>query len=112
MSVDYSKRFNLPDVYKYDSVNTFTLTFKESDDTTLIDMTGSSVVMTFSLWGKKYRELTVWDGISISNSLVTIAIPPFTKEGKYSYDVQVEKDGIKRTYIYWEILVHNDVSRW
>ena len=111
MSVKYSKRYDLPDVFKYDSVNTFTLTFKDWNDW-LIDMTGADVIMTFLLNGKEYSQLTIWDWISISGSVVTISMQPFKNEGSFSYDVQVVKDDVKRTYIYWNILVHNEITKW
>lgn len=112
MSVKYSKKYDLQDVYKNDSVNTFSLTFTDSEQA-LIDMTGAEVTMTFLLQGKEYRTLsTATSGVVVAGSVATITIPPFTIAWQYSYDIQVVKDWVKRTYIYWNVLVHNEITKW
>lgn len=104
------KQYNLPKVFKGDSVDVFTITVT-NDSGAGIDLSDYEVTLTLKRLGKVYRTLKIWSGISVSYNVVTFSIPAFTIAGKYSYDTQFKNGNLVQTHLYWTIEVVDDITK-
>jgi hypothetical protein len=112
--MNYPATYNFPTHYRGDGLNSFTLTLKYSDQSS-VDLTGASVLMQLrDLGGRLSYTFSTETNLTLPGTGVIQfeTIEEWTlRTGKYKYDLQVtDSTGFVRTYLRGEWLINQDIT--